>query len=460
MIRKALACSAALLLAAGLGHAQLETVLENFDTDTVTSNPNWTDQDVSSGEFLTYNATDSQSGSGGSITFNDSGFSYFAQRVYPGQITSDGAYQVRFWYKNGPDSTPGVDSSGLFEDVNLQINGGANIFPTNFIGLDPSETLAWTEITTPATNLTTGDLTLRWVSNSSGATITMQVDTITLIELPALPISFTVDPLDTALIDDVETITVVPVGGSGIYTQADFDVDGDSVIDFTDNTPGDGFTFDLDTTALADGPVSIEITVTDDATDSGTATVTYTVDNAEGRDVLFVDGFETAFSGGLPVGWNRVDWDSAGAAGGPFGTIAQNTAIPFEGASALEIDYATNPNPNRYTLASDDIPGGIRNAYRIQGAVRGPGGFTRLGFATSDDSGATWTVNIGQLFNPGSTDTAWVTGLGPIVDPAAEPATTNIRIVTHKFSDGTALWDDIEVTASEAALDVQEWDLY
>lgn len=247
--------AAAIVAVGSVTHAQVvnTTLLDAFDTNTVSE---WT---ITNGSPSVHASTDSQSGSGGSIQFVDLGFSYSAAKTYTGQITTEAPYRTTFYYKNGPDTDPSA-ANGLFERVSLQMNG-VNV-TGQFIGLDPVENLVWTQVVSDSTVLPVGDLTLTYVAANGGTpvpgpSLTMQVDEITLEELEPAPSLDRVVPLETAQIDETQTISVFVSGGSGTFSTAEFDVSADSSIEFTDSDDSDGFNFDFDTTALADGPVTI-----------------------------------------------------------------------------------------------------------------------------------------------------------------------------------------------------------
>lgn len=456
----ALLFAGALLASTSFAGAQAvlnTTLLDGFDTNTVTE---WT---APTGFATILYSNESQTGSGGSLELDDGGFSWEVQKTYTGQLANDGSYRLTFFYQNGPDSNTGDDAAGLFESADVNLNGIR--VADDFIPAVPTEQLTWQAVTTDATALTAGDLTVRFGGDSGdtgGGRIRLLLDEITLEELEVLPLLGRTTPVSGAQIDETATITVVPTSGSGTYTSVSFDVGDDDSIEATDNTPGDGFTFDFDTSTLADGPVSIAVEITDDSSASNEFVIDYIINNSQGVQTIYSENFDDAFVGtpeALPENWTRVDWDGEGnPASSPRGTVSQETTEPYAGAGALRIDYGSGSDFTfRYTVVSPTFDG-LKANYQISGALRGDG-FTRLYLMVSDDGGTTWELNAASALNPGASTAVWTEAVTAPFDSGSELT----RVATHSISgDIASQWDEIVVFASEldALTNANAWDLY
>jgi hypothetical protein len=341
----------------------------------------------------------------------------------------------------------------------VQINGVDQFVIS---GGDPvTAVTTWTAAETGVIALTTADtIEFRVVAGNAALTdYNMLVDEIILVPVLAVPITNKVRPLSTAFVAGTVNLSVVPSGGSGTYTSVGFDIGNDSTIDFTDSTSGDGFTYNWDTTAGADGATPVRVITTDDGAVTGETTVTYTVANAEGRETLFTSDFE-AWTSGLPDGWTRVDYDNLNPATSiavPTAVITEETADAYAGAKALHINYPSQPDPYRYTLLSPPFAAD-REDYQVSFAYRG-GSFTRLAYFGSDD-GISWRT-MSRLYDPGA-GSVWGEGIDAAWDPGAtRPAF--FAIATHFFGVGDLYIDSVSVTASApppVPLSAKHWELY
>lgn len=430
-----------LMVSMTTGFAVAQTTLDDFEAGAA----DW----GNSAGYTTFAAvsTDGANGTSASVQFSDGGWGKDIEKTYTAVVPADGDYKVTFYYKNGHEGNP-------WPGLGVRINGA------NEVVLGSDVVTDWTASETQvAAGLTAGsDVTVQVYGSSSGtADCQCRIDEIMLVSA-SVPISADITPLTNQFIAGTTTITAVPdpAGGSGTFTQAAFDVGDDGSVEYTDTTPGDGFTYDLDTTALADGATDVKVTITDDAAATGDSTVSYTVANAEGRTAELVTngGFETWAKQTLPTGWTQVDLDADGNVDtATQGVVSQNTTDPFEGSSSMTITYAVTPGDFRYTMMSNSFDGDRMN-YVMQGAMRGSS-LVRLCLFESND-GVAW-ISTWHLFNPGAT-TLWTYAADPApYTPAAN--TTYMSVCTHFTGAGVGEWDVVSVTSS-TEVGVQDWDLY
>jgi len=385
------------------------------------------------------------------IDINDGGWGMEVTGTFNAIVPSTGNYKVTFYYKNGHTDNP----VGSLE-FRVIYQGGSQMAS---VVLGNTVVTTWTKRETGGIPLTSGENLQIQIYGNTGATQTVHCafDEIMLEAIAAIPIIAVVKPFEGYYVADTQTITVIPSGGSGTFTQVAFDVDNNGSIEYTDNTAGDGFKYDWNTTAHSDGATPVKVTITDSLAATGDVIVNYTVSNSPGR-VEFINngGFET-WGGTYPDNWVYFNADPTGAiSGSVLGVVSKDTTTPAVGSNALKISYAANPDPYRYTMRSDAFPGD-RLDYICWFWGKG-GSYCRMYYFQSSD-GIAWATTAHGIFS-GSTATVWK----EVMDTAWEPAAvqTYLSIATHAYSTGDLYWDGVSVTGSErsALASSQTWDLY
>ncbi|MDK2970521.1 MAG: hypothetical protein PWP23_276 [Candidatus Sumerlaeota bacterium] len=423
-----------------VGAAFAQVTLDDFEADIA----GWA---VTAGYgTVAHTLTDGANSTSGSLVHTDGGFSYGAEKVYTAVVPSDGNYKVTFLYKNGDGDNPMV---GLKVFLN-----GANAFD-----IPAAPQTAWTAGETGIAALTAGDdvtIEISTANNGPAQNYNFKIDEIVLEPVAVVPITATLRPLSGYFIDGTTTLTVSASGGTGTFTKAEFDVNNDSTIDYTDSTPGDGLTYDLDTTALSDGDVDVRVIVTDDSSATGEDTVTYTVANYAGVVDLFADGFES-WTAGNPDNWIFFNADGNGTVSGTTSnlTIEQDTTDFVEGTSSLKITFAATDTTNRYTYRTPSFDGALEN-YIVW--YWGKGGSDNRMYIFSSDDEVTWVNTFGGA-SSSSTASAWAEVQGA---PYSDTGTVYKCVATHKFSAVPSWWDDVKVIATNPTTPAaaNTWDLY
>lgn len=443
-MRKFTAISAALVLAGG-STAFAQTLLDDFEVDIA----GWASS-TNAFTVLSHVTDDGADGTTSSLQVSDAGWTKGAEKEYVAIAPADGNYYVTFYFKNGHTGNP-------WPGLGVRLDGAHSVN----LGSDPVTT--WTQSQTGVIALTTtDDLNVEIFGTSNAqADNNARFDEFYLVEATSIPIEGRVSPSGGKVIAGTASIEVFPTGGTGNFTEVQFQVNGFPA--HTDDTPGDGFTWEFDTTGEPDGTVDITVIIEDDASDTGIIELSWVIDNDRGRTGNLVDnGDFESWDAGLPTGWTVVNLDGAGnenAASEPV--IFEETDNPFAGNSALGLEYATQPDPYRYALLSNAFPAD-RFDYQIWFAARG-NAFVRLYFFQTTDGGATW-VNTFNGALPGA-GSVWTDFIHAPYDPGTESRPDNLAIATHYFGTGTGFWDEVYVDASieeweEPATDVEQWDLY
>lgn len=385
------------------------------------------------------------------LNVTDAGWSMGASKTFTAVVPEAGDYKVTFYYKNGHADSP---QAGL----QVKVNGGATV------DLPATVVSEWTLAETGFVyGLAAGSNIIIDIVGNRSATLTQQCafDEFTLVkEVP--PVEAKVYPLSGYIVSGTPTITVIPEGGTGSYTSVSFDIGNNGSIEYTDSTPGDGFTFEWDTTLLTSGKISavtFGIVITDSASSTGEENPVYGIDNRYGgRDSFVLNGGVEDWTGQYPAEWVYLDIDSNGAVNAaPAAVIIQETTAPFSGSLALGIRCEANPDPYRYIMATNAFDG-MRREYLLQFAGKG-GGFCRMYYLQSED-GATW-ISTWHGLNSNSTAAVWNEVLDAPYTPAGSPR--YLSVATHSYGAGTQYWDDVSVTATGLG-DVTAvgdfWDLY
>ena len=400
---------------------------------------------------LTQELSDGAASTTACLNIFDGGYSMSATRVFAGVVPSDGDYKVTFYYKNGHADAP---QDGL----QVKINGGATVDIPNTVQA------TWKAAESGFVyGLTAGDdITIDIVGNYSGATAQQcRFDEFTLVkEVP--PVSGSFSPITGTILSGTPTITVVPAGGSGTYTSVGFDVNDDGSIDYTDSTPGDGFTYDFPTAMVTSTRVlasTMGIVITDDSAATGEINPVYAIDNRYGgRESLVLNGDFEDWTGAYPAEWVYFNYDGEGNPNpSPANDVIKDTTDPYGGSNALSIYCEANPNPYRYIFRSNTFVGDRRD-YQLTYAGKG-GGFVRMYYFQTDDE-VTWVFTWHGLFS-NSSATVW----NEVVDDAYTPDTSSalMAVATHFYGTGTYSWDEVVVTSTglEQVTAVGDfWDLY
>lgn len=442
-MKKVIVLFGILALCTGLSFAQTEVILDDFETTC----SGW----VHTGGYTTYTwiDTDGANGTSKCIEFNDAGWSKGMQKVYTAVVPEDGDYKVTFYYKNGDQA-----GKNPWPGLGVRLNGG------NAVDLGSSQVSTWTAAETGvATGLTAGsDVTVEvYGTSSSQADNECRFDEFKLVKVTVVPITVTVRPLSGYYVAGTQEITVEATGGSGTFTQATFDIDNDGNIEYTDNTPGDGFSYSWDTTTHSDGSVEVKVVVTDDASNTGEQVVTYTVDNTNGREDLVLNPCFESWDGTYPDNWVYRDLDADGNTNtNPSNvTVSKDTTDPAEGNNCLKITFAATDYTYRYTMFSNAFAGD-RTDYIVWFWGKG-GGDCRVCYFYSDD-GSAW-VSDWHIVSSDSAETTWNEKMETPPWTPTDPHTYR-AIATHKYSAGDDYWDCIRVSASGPGASVNDWDLY
>jgi hypothetical protein len=407
------------------------------------------------------------------IEIIDDGFSMSALQSYGAIVPSNGTYRLKGFYQNGQNG--GVTQ--YFLEVNLLF--GASIATVD-INTANSDTVVstWTPFQSSLVSLTTSDvIQIEFKGQAAGrAGQSSAFDEIELEgPLTVIPLNTTIGPdAREWLTGSLNTITASAEGGTVPYTQAEFDVGADTVIDFTDTTVP--FEFNWDTSSLGTTTpdvVTIEVTVTDTAVGTATDTAVYTVDNRDnGRIQLITNGdFEIwTVPANPPDGWFLFN-EALGSGGAPGGfddaggnmTIfrVDSAASPenvSSGQYSLGVNFAASDFTNRYAVRSPNLyPGGNFLSRDSILSFWGKGGSARMYHFESTDGGVTYEWQGAMVANASS----------PVLIHAfSSPTDVNSDdwvVGTHQFSAGDHFYDDVSVTTNQLVVTSVEpglWNLY
>ncbi len=435
-MRKMIVCLGIIVLFAATAIGQ--TKLDDFET-TCTG---WSH--TGGWSVAVWDETDGADGTSKSMEVEDSGWSKGVEKTFSAIVPADGNYKVTFYYKNG-------HRDNAWPDLEVQLNNA------NTVSLGSSVVDTWTaDETGVASGLTAGDDVTVTIAGSSSAQAdnVCAFDEFYLEEVAVAPIAFTVRPLDGYYVAGTQTIVAEDIsGGSETYTQAEFDIGDDGSVEHTDSDPGDGFSYDWDTTSVSDGAVAVKVTVTDDSSATGNETVNYTVDNTHGREEMVLNGGFESWSGTLPDNWTKVDFDSDGNSDDTNSTVTKEIVDPKEGNNALKVSFTASDYTYRYTMMSNSFDGD-RSDYIAWFWAKG-GSDTRMCYFASDD-GSAW-ISTWHIMDPAAGPN-WTEFMDTAYTP--DPLSTYMSICTHKFSSGDSWWDDVSVTASTIHSGISDWDLY
>ena len=382
---------------------------------------------------------------------------------YQGNLTNSdittptaGNYKVTFYYKNGQG---GNVAEGPCQDLKLFVKQGGSNLASFTIPEAVQDT--WTAAETPIFAATASAVEVFISKNNPSGAVppatgdTAAFDEIKLVPVAVVPLSVTVLPSAAIYIGNTQTLTATPAGGSGSYTQVQFDVGNDGSFEGTDTVAPYTFDFNTRTVVAAQGTATVAVKVTDSAAATQSTVVTYNVDNRWGGRVPMVsNGDFSSFTGSapnnLPTGWVEFTVD-ANKAYGPDATsyspaAGQCLKISFLNAS----DYT-----NRYTVRS---PGYQGIWLDLQAWYWGKGSSNRLYFCLSTD-GLTYTPQMvapAAAVNNGS----WTFVEGTLKNYAML-ATDYVCVATHNFALGDSWYDDVKMMGIlDISATVDDWKLY
>ncbi|MEQ8822097.1 MAG: hypothetical protein RLY93_17815 [Sumerlaeia bacterium] len=463
-MKKTAILAGVLALAAGSAMAQT-TLIEDFSTSP-TGDFGYRHGGPFGGEAINSSADNAPGSAGGSLRLLDGGFSFAVGSLYPATVPSASNYKLTFFYKNGENGNDPL--RGL--TVTATIDGNVEQVVLSETVAPVTPTSGWTAAETAVVSAAAGaDVDIEISSNSAGGSFEALFDEFVLEEVLIVPITVRLDPPNGFWIDGGTSVTAVVSGGTGTYTQVEFDADNDGTPEATDTTPGDGFTFDFDTTAFPDGVTTFTATAEDDSTATGASTVFYTIDNTAGVETVFASSFADGFSTQtissedilVPNGWHVLNTNDLGTSGADLSnvTVEEETVDTFDSVgSALAITFAASDFSNRYTLRSDGFEAGMEN-FVMSFAGKG-GGEVRLAYFQSTDGGVSWQ-STSHLLNPNSTASAYVFAVDSAYDAGLNLG-DQLAVATHKFNASRSLWDDVTVTATNRIepASANTWDLY
>ncbi len=441
-MKKVAAISTAALLALGSYAAAQEVLLDDFETGI----DGWTNSQGF--PVLVHNTTDGAEGTNGSLQVNDGGFSKGVARTYEGMVPEDGLYKVTFWFKNG------IDGGDPWPELRVRIDGD------HTVNVGSATVTEWTQDETGVASLEEDvDFELEvFGASTPGGDFRIRVDQIYLVPVDVEPIGGRISPPSGLIVAGTQAVEVFPTGGTGNYVQADFYLN-DTLV-HTDDTPGDGFTWEFDTTTEPDVTVDVRVEVTDDDANTGDIEASLVIDNLLGRtDNLVENGSFDSWDGGVPTSWTQMNIDSGGNEDpSPGVVVIQEDENPFVGPFALGLEYAESPDPYRYAFLSNPFDAN-RFDYQAWLALRGSS-FSRLYYFYTED-GVTWTTSFqGPAPGPGP---VWLEYVDSPMTPEQDPRPQAMAVGTHFFGAGTGYWDAVHVAASEESVEpvsVEQWDLY
>jgi len=304
----------------------------------------------------------------------------------------------------------------------------------------------WSHVTGPVSGLTVSGETYR-ISFHSFLAETHLIDDISLIgddgTVPLIPEVGSIDPPEIMYLTRSVTLTVVPTGGSGTYTQVEFDINNDASPEFTDTTAPYEYVWDTQVDEPGKGTVEVNITVTDNAAATGSSLFTYTVDNRlNGREEI---GTNSDFDAWQPVvGGNQlpVDWAELQYPDNPANVnYGMNDDNPDAlSTPSLAVEFLAFDNTNRYTLRhvgkqNTDV---LWEDHQVN--FWGKGASAALKYWKSAD-GVTWEDTL--VFAASAGGTEWLYVVGPVAPLVSDFQYGWSTISTVNQGATTHLWDKV-----------------
>lgn len=389
---------------------------------------------------------------------------------YAGSLTATnivtpaaGNYALQFYYKNGASTDA---TRGYMQNLRVFLQqGGVN--KASFDVPATTQTV-WTLAQTPYATLTAAPITV-YISKNNGSGSVASVgdvsnfDEMKLIYTANPPVQLAASPSSAIVIGGTRTISISLTGGSGVYTQVQFDPGNIGTVAYTDTSAP--FTYAWDTTLLVPsfigkGTASLRVIGYDNAGQQTSQVYTYNIDNRWGGREQFVTNPEfTGYSSGVPSGWvdNQLGVGTAAA------TVSADTtpADQYPGGSSpcMKINFAASDYTDRYSVRTAEK---IGNYVDLQVWYWGRGSSNRLYWMTSPD-GSTWTVkNAAPAAQANSA--AWTYAEGTLQNTTNQfgtDSTTHFCLVTHNFAAGDSFYDMVNGDGTKnTGAGVEGWNLY
>lgn len=348
----------------------------------------------------------------------------------------------------------------------------------------------WTTVETPIMALSASPITIEIVASNGGnppggasgqVNYASAYDSFRLTEIVDTPLEVSVFPDERVYLSRTVTLTATPSFGSGTYTQVEFDVEDDGVVDFVATSAPFEYTWDTlehvaqGTSRTADtgnSPIPVKITVTDSASNTESIVENYTVDNRyDGRESLVENGDFSQWNDPIPghepdapqmtipVGWEE-NWTTStkpeiGPAPGRNAAAGDALRIKF----VVPTDGSLNGFPDRYTLRSIGKEGLYRD---LQTSYWGRGPYARLYYFVSTDGGVTYRNTSQQA--SAADGNVWTFALESTPrNNLGLSQTTHVSLATHQLTVNEHLWDDVVsmgIKIPEDSSSVDGWKLY
>ncbi len=405
---------------------------------------------------------------GGSSGFNymimrDEAWGMFARASNVVTPASAGTYKLSFEYRNG-----GLLGYEPMKALTVKLTQGESEKASISIPATVQDT--WTTVETPVVSLTADPITIEISANNGGnppgqsggqIQYASAWDHFRLTEVVGAPLEVSVSPDDRIYLSRTVTLTATPSFGSGTYTQVEFDVEDDGVVDFVATSAPFEFTWDTlehvaqgtSRTAIVDNtPIPVKITVTDSNNDTASVTENYTVDNRfDGRVSIVENGdfseWQDPIPGHepdapqmtIPVGWEE-NWTTStkpeiGPAPGRNAEAGDALRIKF----TVPTDGELSGFPDRYTLRSIGKEGLYRD---LQTSYWGRGAYARLYYFVSTDGGVTYRNTSQQA--SGAEGNVWTFAQENTPrNNLGLSQSTHVSLATHQLTVNEHLWDDV-----------------
>lgn len=449
----------ALTLAPMTSHAVVVELIQNGGLENWTAGApdNWDMTDMD--EYGTVNASpdytinqetsDLHAGTAGSIAMRqdrntaDYTYRYWAHTNGFNALVSNATFSG--WMKGG--------SQRAFRGISTDSGATWTVDNTSAFGGFSGST-GWTHVTaTIATMQTAGEMYR--ISFHSFLAESNYVDDISLIgddgTVPATPAVGSITPDPVMYLTRTVNLVVVPTGGSGTYTQVEFDINNDGNVEKTDTSAPYEYTWDTQADQPGRGVVSVKITVTDNTSATGSEVFDYTVDNRGygrveiGTNSDFDSWQAVVGSNQLPVDWVELQ-PNANATYGQSDDNPDALSTP-----SLQVTFATFDNTNRYTLRhiGKQNLGALWEDHQVN--FWGKGNSCALKYWKSAD-GVTWEDTGLTAGSAGSPD--WLYAIGTVA-PLVSETLNGWSTITTVNQAGTVLFDKIHWIAIQPTVGPQ-----
>jgi hypothetical protein len=374
-----------------------------------------------------------------SVSGEDYTYRYFANSNTINPLVGNGTYSC--WQKGASPTTDPQSNCRTFRASSTDL--GVTWVVDNSAALGGvTAPLVWTHATATITQFQTAGELYKIGCHSFGGKA--WIDDMSLLGDDGIyPLSISaMDPPVSYYLTKTVNLTATPAGGSGTYTQVQFDIGNNGSYEYTDPSAPFQYVWDTAATQSGKGTVDVKVTVTDSTLATGSTVFTYTVDNRFGGRVECMtnggfDSWQGTSPNDRPEGWSEHQMDVVSSYG-------QDTDIPAGGtAPSLQVTFSAFTAAFRCALIWKGFQNVGGQYVDHQVCYWGKGVASSLRYWTSTD-GSTWTDSGLTAASAGTPD--WIYSIGAVVPTLG--GSSEWQTISTDQTEYKNLFDDISWMAS------------